>query len=178
MFKRLFSYGWLFFAEIEYFKALILYTYESLYLIILTIYSNNKPQVWISIVKNEFRERKIIICLSSAILFCLPSEYKYAAMSICLLCIVFLDHTDLVTIHTQVSQCKRLKRMKTTNEDRYVTMHYVMIKQVFGEINSVQRRFKYCCICNCSILVIRQKAKWLSNEIQACCAMVKYMNVG
>ena len=38
-------------------------------------------------------------------------------------------------------------------------MHYVMIKQVFWEINNVQkqRRFKYCCICNCFILVIRQK---------------------
>ena len=53
---------------------------------------------------------------------------------------------------------KILKRMKTTNEDRWA-MHYVMIKQVFGEINNVQkqRRFKYCCICNCFILVIRQK---------------------
>lgn len=39
-------------------------------------------------------------------------------------------------------------------------MRYVMIKQVFWKINNVQkqRRFKYFCIPNYFILVIRQKA--------------------
>ena len=43
--------------------------------------------------------------------FILPAVrvQKYTFISsVC--CIVFLDHTDLVTIHTQVSQCKKTEK--------------------------------------------------------------------
>lgn len=142
----------------------------------MTTYSNKKPpslniysEEWVWGKENNYMALSLCYFILPAIRV---QKYTFAS-SVC--CIIFLDHTDLVTIHIQVTSVKRLKRMRATNEDRWA-MHYVMIKQVFGKINNVQkqRRFKYFCISNYFILVIRQKANSFEMKSKLSVVQLKY----
>lgn len=55
-------------------------------------------------------------------------------------------------------------------------MHYIMIKQVFWKINNVQKqkRFKYFCISNYFILVIRPKENSFQVKAKLSVVQLKY----
>lgn len=133
------------FAELNTWGFYFILTARSLYLIILTIYSNNKPPS-LNIYSEDWVWRKEYNYMSLSLLFysaCLQSTKIYIHI-VCLLYGILGSYRFSYNTQHRSASARRLKRMKTTNEDRWA-MVSVMRKQVFWKINNVrkQRRFKY-----------------------------------